>query len=421
MQATPVRTPCISRLPEPWSTAAKTVAARLGALGHRAWLVGGCVRDLALARPVADADLCSDARPEVVQAAFPRTVPTGIEFGTVLVVLEGGSVEHTTYRLETTYSDARRPDSVRFGTDLVEDARRRDFTVNALYLDPLTNEVRDPTGGLADLQAGLLRAIGEPQERFREDSLRLLRLVRFAATLGFEVEERTLSAARGLAPNLARMARERVHKELSGTCARGDLGRFLRLLDACQLVAPTFGEDLPRLAARVALLADWPRPTGLGEGLAAMLAPVEAELEEDLDSIVARAERIARGLKCSRHEQYMCLDVLSCAHELRREPWPARSRRILRARRLGFASGLRLARLSRPQSETWERVEDEVLRLGPAGLNPPPLLSAEDLLALGVPRGPALGQWLRRLEELQLDGVLEDRAAAEARVRSGAP
>ncbi|MEY2746645.1 MAG: hypothetical protein RL112_1687 [Planctomycetota bacterium] len=419
MQAPPVGTPCLSRLPEPWSSAAKAVAGRLAELGHRAWLVGGCVRDLALARPVADADLCSDARPEVVQAAFPRTVPTGIEFGTVLVVLEGASVEHTTYRLETTYSDGRRPDSVRFGTDLVEDARRRDFTVNALYLDPLTNEVRDPTGGLADLKAGLLRAIGDPEERFREDSLRLLRLVRFAATLGFEVEERTLLAAQGLAPSLARMARERVHKELAGACARGDLSRFLRLLEACRLVVPTFGEELPRIDSRVARLSAWPRPTSLADGLAAILAPVEDELEAPLELSLARAERVLQGLKCSRHEQDGCLDALACAHELLLEPWPSRSRRILRARRLGFACGLRLARLSRPAIEAWDAIEDEVRRLGPAGLHPAPLLSAEDLLALGVPRGPALGQWLRRLETLQLDGEVLDRAAAEARVRAG--
>jgi hypothetical protein len=419
MQAPPVGTPDPSRLPEPWCTAARTVAARLGELGHRAWLVGGCVRDLALGRHVADADLCSDARPEVVRGAFARTVPTGIEFGTVLVVLEGASIEHTTYRLETTYSDGRRPDSVRFGTDLVEDARRRDFTVNALYLDPLTSEVRDPTGGLADLRAGLLRAIGEPEERFREDSLRLLRLVRFAATLGFEIEERTLRAARALAPTLARMARERVHKELAGAAARADLARFLRLLEACHLVGPTLGADLPDIEARAALLAGWPRPASLAEALAAMLAPTGEEARAGCDPVRARAERVVSGLKCSRHEADLCLDALGCLHDLLDDPWPARSRRILRARRPGFACGLRLARSSRPELEAWARVEEELRTLGPEGLRPPPFLSAEDLIALGVPRGPALGQWLRRLEVLQLDGVVADRAAAAARVRAG--
>lgn len=421
MQAPPVGTPDLSRLPEPWSTAARTVAARLGELGHRAWLVGGCVRDLALGRPVADADLCSDARPEVVRGAFARTVPTGIEFGTVLVVLEGASIEHTTYRLETTYSDGRRPDSVRFGTDLVEDARRRDFTINALYLDPLTNEVRDPTGGLADLQAGLLRAIGDPEERFGEDALRLLRLVRFAAVLDFEIEARTLAAARKLAPNLARMARERVHKELAGACARGDMARFLRLLGACDLVRPTFGEELAHLERRVDRMADWPRPTSLADALAALLAPVEDELAAPAATILARAERVLQGLKCSRQEQDSCLDALACSHALLAEPWPARSRRILLARRVGFACGLRLARLARPGEAAWTRIEGELRSLGPAGLHPPPLLSAEDLLALGVPRGPLLGLWLRRIEELQLDGVLVDRAAAEQHVRSAAP
>ena len=403
----------MAHLPPRLRDAATATALTLRGHGHRAWLVGGCVRDLALGREVGDADLCSSAPPALLLAAFPRTVPVGIEFGTVVVVHDGVSIEHTTYRTEAGYSDGRRPDTVAFGADAAEDARRRDFTVNALYLDPLTDELYDPQGGMEDLRLGRLRAIGDARERFEEDALRLLRLVRFGAVLGFELDPATEAAARGCARLLAGMARERVHKELAGVCARGALDRFLLLLERCALVEPAFGRPLPDIPARCRLLADWPRPCSLGEGLAAMLVPLRGDADER-----AAATAIVEGLKCSREEA----DHVGAAHlllsELLADPLAARAVRVRRARQKAFGTALSLAGRLRPGDERLARVAHERAGWDEADLHPAPWLKADDLLELGVPRGPRLGQLLRDLETAQLDGLLDDRAAAIAFVRA---
>ena len=414
-----VQVPSVSGLPEALRQAAVTAAQTLRLHGHRAWLVGGCVRDLALGRTPGDADLCSDATPSVVQAAFTHTVPVGIEFGTVLVVLEPGAVEHTTYRTEGTYSDGRRPDRVSFGRDLAEDARRRDFTVNALYLDPLTDEVCDPEGGLADLQAGLLRAIGDPVQRFQEDALRLLRLVRFGAVLGFSVEAQTEAAARRCAPLLAGMARERVHKELTAVAARGDGERFLTLLERCGLVETTLGLALPQVAERARLMRAWPHQLGLGGWLAALAAPLG---EESPALVLERAERLAQGLKCSGEEQAVLLDALQLVCELQQhlEPAatpPSRAVRVRWARRVGQRCAWELVCRLQPESHVVRTWRAEAENWTEAEVHPAPYVRAADLLQLGVARGPRLGELLRALETAQLDGVVGDREAALRFVR----
>jgi len=189
------------------------ICARLRERGRHGWIVGGCVRDLLLGKKVNDWDVATDARPDEVMRMFPRVVPTGIDHGTVSVIIHGVPYEVTTLRGETTYSDGRRPDSVVFVDDISADLARRDFTVNAIAIEPLVPEFIDPWEGRKDLDARVLRAVGDPVERFSEDGLRVLRAARFAATLECNIEPATLAA---IAPTLAtyrKVSAERVRDE----------------------------------------------------------------------------------------------------------------------------------------------------------------------------------------------------------------
>ncbi len=192
---------------------ARAVCARLHAAGHRGWIVGGCVRDLLLGQPVSDWDIATDAHPDDVMRLFDDVIPTGIAHGTVTVLISGRPLEVTTLRGETTYSDGRHPDAVIFVEDIVADLARRDFTVNAIALDPANDTLIDPFDGQADLRRALLRAVGDPAERFGEDGLRVLRAARFTATLEMEIEPATHAA---IAPSLAtfrKVSPERVRDE----------------------------------------------------------------------------------------------------------------------------------------------------------------------------------------------------------------
>src|SRR6266849_4302512 len=208
---------------------ATNIVRTLGERGYQAYLVGGCVRDLLLGREPADYDVATDGTPQQVMEIFPQTFAVGAQFGVVLVALpkaESGEsvvgpgatvpmVEVATFRSDIGYSDGRHPNEVRFSKDPQEDVRRRDFTINGLLLDPLTNEVLDYVGGREDLKAGIVRTIGEPQHRFAEDKLRMLRAVRFAARFGYRIDPATLAAIRRLAAQIHRVSRERVRDELT--------------------------------------------------------------------------------------------------------------------------------------------------------------------------------------------------------------
>jgi tRNA nucleotidyltransferase (CCA-adding enzyme) len=186
---------------------------RLRSKGKRAWIVGGCVRDLLLGRIAADWDVATDARPKELLAIFPRAIPTGIDHGTVTVVQHGQHYEVTTLRGEGTYSDGRRPDWVEFVDDITADLARRDFTVNAMAIDPVDAQVIDPFDGRGDLQRGVLRAVGDPKERFAEDGLRVLRAARFVATLELELDPATRAAMPLTLDTYRKVAMERVRDE----------------------------------------------------------------------------------------------------------------------------------------------------------------------------------------------------------------
>ncbi len=232
----------------------------LDSAGHRAVLAGGCVRDSLLGRWPSDWDIASSASPEEVLTLFPRCVPTGIKHGTVTVLSGGGSVEVTAFRAESGYSDHRRPDSVSFGCPLEADLARRDLTVNAMAMDA-AGEITDPFGGRDDLRRRLLRCVGEPERRFDEDALRMLRTVRFSAQLGFEIEPRTLEAIRALAHLASGLSAERVREELLKTLRSPAPGLVwqlvdLGLLDAClapgDASAPREALDVLPIYARLA-------------------------------------------------------------------------------------------------------------------------------------------------------------------------
>jgi tRNA nucleotidyltransferase (CCA-adding enzyme) len=395
----------------------RTIASRLATLGHRAWIVGGAVRDLALGRTPTDVDMTSSAPPSDVERLFDRTAPVGRAFGTVLILLEGLDVEHTTFRTDSTYSDARRPDTVRFGTSLEEDAQRRDFTCNALYLDPLTGAVSDPTGGRSDLEHRLLRCVGDPLARFREDGLRLVRMARFAAALDLTPEPATLAAAAAAADALKGVSPERILVELETIFARPRSTAALALLDRAQLLARVLPGLEHRLLeppsawwrARAPVLAALPDPPGLALGLAALHGPAPDATHAFAGTRADSALELLDALRVSRATRQRVASIWSVAGEVDAagDDPGSRARRIRWMRAEGFAEALSLVRAWRrargSSAAICAALAEESARLGPDALAPAPLLTARDLETAGVPRGPAWGTLLREAETLQLD------------------
>jgi poly(A) polymerase len=209
---------------------------RLRAAGHEALFAGGCVRDRLLGKEAHDIDIATSARPEEIQKLFPRTVAVGAQFGVIVVLEDGGEFQVATFRSDGAYRDGRHPESVAF-TNAEGDARRRDFTVNGLFFDPLTRQILDFVGGEADLRAGILRSIGDPHARFAEDKLRLIRCVRFAASLGFEIEAETWRALVVRAPEITAVSAERIREELVKIFSHPSRVRGFDLLDQSGLLA----------------------------------------------------------------------------------------------------------------------------------------------------------------------------------------
>src|SRR5260370_27739858 len=230
-------------------TLAIQIAAELRVRGFQAWLVGGCVRDLILGREPKDYDISTDATPEQLVRIFPKAQLVGAQFGVILV----DGVEVATFRSDHSYDDGRRPVQVTFETDPQKDVLRRDFTINALLLDPTSlsspnswdAKVVDAVGGLSDLRNGIVRAIGDPEQRFEEDHLRMLRAIRFAARFGFEIEPATMAAIQKNHQRIARVSPERIRDELVRILTEGAARRGFELLDASGLL----GDILPEVAA----------------------------------------------------------------------------------------------------------------------------------------------------------------------------
>src|SRR6266478_3257080 len=224
--------------------AAINIVKRLREAGHVAYFNGGCVRDMVRGVEPHDIDIATSATPEQVQALFTKTVPVGAAFGVVLVLEGEHQFEVATFRSDDAYVDGRRPSAVHFGSP-EEDARRRDFTINGLFYDPIADQIIDFVGGRADIERKLVRTIGDPHQRFTEDKLRLLRCVRFAANLGYEIEPATFDAVKEMAAEIQVVSAERIRDELVKILTRPNAGRGLELLDASGLLP----EILPEIAA----------------------------------------------------------------------------------------------------------------------------------------------------------------------------
>ncbi|MCK6446248.1 MAG: CCA tRNA nucleotidyltransferase [Planctomycetes bacterium] len=428
-----MRRPSIERYPRELATAAREVALRLARAGHRSWIVGGSVRDLAVGRTPEDVDMTSAATPDEVEPCFEHVVPLGRAFGTLQLLLDGVEVEHTTFRSETGYSDSRRPTSVSFGRTLEEDSARRDFTCNALYLDPLTDELADPTGGLADLERGVLRTVGEPAARFTEDGLRLVRMARFAAALGLAIEPATWAAARATRAALVGVSVERALLEFERMFGAPGGARAVRLLvdaELLELLLPGWSElhgpatsatrsTTVRLAALEALTVETPAP-GLALGFAVLLDP-------DPEGRAGPATVAEHALERLRPSRELRRDV-ETTWRLRRE-----LERLTRTTGVSLAERLRLARAPRVE-DAWRVARAFAVALGReprvlgaldefdawrrertrAELHPAPLLAAEDLARAGVPRDARFRATLAALETEQLDGRITTRDAALA-------
>lgn len=431
--------PIVENLPAHLRLSSELVARTLLANGHQAWIVGGAVRDLSLGLEPKDVDLATDALPERVESLFPKTSAIGKAFGTILVHVllgedAGGEfagtaqdLEVTTFREDGHYEDGRRPERVTYGTSVQEDARRRDFTCNALYLDPLSGVFQDPEHGLADLDAGLLRCVGDPALRFAEDGLRLLRLARFEARFGLQPTEATLRGAVESRQSLGGVSVERKLAELGGFFAGPDPGRALRRIESLQLFEMIFpGFSLtPDWEARCAVFeADRERlSTGLGLALLLEPDPCLALAGPEYTRALGVAEATLLGLKPSRALRDEALAIWRGRRELfvlSRQTDVTRANRIRLLRRPGW--GLLLQSVQRwaalfdslgdSGADLAREMEAERSELSEADLRPAPLLSPSDLEQAGIPRGPRWGQLLEAAEAAQLDRQLLERAAA---------
>lgn len=380
------------------------VVKRLRAAGHQAIWAGGCVRDQLLGIDPKDYDIATSAPPDEVRRIFGRrqTLPIGASFGviTLLGSWKPGQIEVATFRSEQGYSDGRRPDHVEF-TTAEFDAQRRDFTINGLFYDPVAEEVIDYVGGRDDLAAGIVRAIGDPDERIGEDKLRMLRAVRFAARFGFDLEPKTRSAIRQRARELSVVSGERIGAELRSMLLHPHRAQALtqlrdtRLLD--QVLPELTGVAADQWDTLLAYLRRIELPT-LPLVLAAILR-VDPLLR--VEPVIAERWRLPK--RESERADWL-LDQISRFFESPTLPWPRLQRLLLHpgAREL-VDLGTAIAGHDDPAVRLWEAK----LLLPPDQLNPAPIVSGNDLMAHGIPPGPRMGELLEAVRDAQLERQIE--------------
>jgi poly(A) polymerase len=426
--------------------AALAVINRLRAEGYEAHLAGGCVRDLLLAREPSDYDVATSATPDIVLDLFPRTFAVGAHFGVVLVAQGEGeayfTTEVATFRSDGAYSDGRHPDAVRYTTSAEEDVKRRDFTINGLLLDPLQGldnpraAVFDFVGGVADLDARLVRAIGHPEERFEEDHLRMLRAVRFAARFEFAIEQKTKRAIQTLAAKVSAVSRERVRDELTKMLTEGHARRAFELLDETALLQ----EVLPEIA-RMKGVEQPPQYHPEGDvwvhtlGLLAQLQPgCEATLAWGaLLHDVGKPPTFRRAPDRIRFDGHVEVGVAIGAEILRRFRFSNEdTRQILAlidnhmrfadAGRMKASTLKRFFRLDRFDEhlalhrmdclagsgnlDHWEFVRERWQAMPEEAVRPKPLITGRELIAAGYKPGAAFKQMLRAVEDAQLEGTI---------------
>ncbi len=422
---------------------ARAVVRRLAAAGHQAYWAGGCVRDRLLGRAPVDYDVATDAEPAAVMRLFPRHSAVGAQFGVVLVhQAGGGDIAVATFRTETAYRDGRHPDAVTFAREAKDDVARRDFTINGLLYDPERERVLDYVGGQSDLERGIVRAIGNPEERFGEDRLRLLRALRFAARFGFEIEPATWAALREAAPRIAACSPERIRDEILKMLTEGRARRAFELLEASGLLAVILPE-----AQRMKGVEQPPQfhPEGdvwthtlmmleaLPAGCSATLAlgvlfhdigkPPTFRRAPDrirFDHHASVGARIAAEAGSRlRLPNAVCAQVEALVENHLRfidapRMKPSTLKRFLRLP--GFDEHLELHRLdcrmSHGNLSTHEYVAAKRAELSEVELHPPRLVTGDDLIRLGYTPGPQFKAMLAAVEEEQLEGRLAERAQA---------
>jgi poly(A) polymerase len=432
--------------------AAFHVLGKLRAAGYEAYLAGGCVRDLLLGREPTDYDVATSATPDVVLGLFPRTFAVGAHFGVVLVANGDGEgytvTEVATFRSDGAYSDGRHPDAVKYTKSAEEDALRRDFTINGLLLDPLQSaddlraSVIDHVGGLADLDAGVVRAIGRPELRFEEDHLRILRGVRFAARFGFDLEPWTAAAMRRLSPKTAAVSRERVRDELTKMLTEGHARRAFELLDETGLLAEVLPEiarmkgveqppqyhpegdvwahtllllrqlesGCPLTLAWGALLHDVGKPPTFRR------APDRIRFDGHVEVGVAIGAEICRRFRFSNDETRQILALIQ-NHMRFADAQRMKASTLKRFFRLeSFDQHLALHRMDclagGGNLDHWEFVHERYFATPEEAVRPRPLITGRELIAAGYKPGAAFKVMLRAVEDAQLEGTIS--AAAEA-------
>ena len=357
--------------------------------GYEAFAVGGCVRDTLLGRTPEDWDVTTSARPEAVKAIFERTVDTGLQHGTVTVLKNRKGYEVTTYRIDGEYHDGRHPDSVEFTPNLLEDLKRRDFTINAMAYSHETGIV-DEFGGMEDLKAGIVRCVGRPEDRFTEDALRLLRALRFSAQLGFEIEESTYAAIKTIAPNLAKVSKERVQAELTKLLLSAHPERILLLKEtglSAQIV-PGFDAVFATLFSKLSRL------------------PAEKSLRWAgflLCQSTKQAEAVLKGLKMDNGTIGNVSRMIEGAKETLPLEKPAVRRAMSRYTPYQLEGALKLKELmGSPDAEEIRRLREEIIRDGDCVSLKDLAVKGRDLLEAGVERGPMVGEILNHLFDLVL-------------------
>jgi poly(A) polymerase len=388
---------------------ATDVVARLQKAGFVALFAGGCVRDELLGLVPADHDVATSATPEQVKAHFRRCHSFGASFGVVEVLGprdaagEWLKVQVATFRTDGDYTDGRRPDAVVFSSPR-EDAERRDFTVNGLFLDPLTGEVIDHVGGRADLDAKVLRAIGDPAKRFAEDKLRLLRAVRMAARFELTVDPATFAAARAMADDIRVVSAERIADEFRKMLVNRHRARAVRLFAEFGLVGPVLPEVAATFEDSHRVLAELSGDVSFELAFAALLAPAGCD-----------PEPVGRRLRLSNEEIARIAWLAKNATALRDASAMPKSRLYPILAHPGAGELLALHRAAGISTDFCEAV----LRDTPANvLTPPPLLTGDDLRAMGFQPGPAFKRILDALRDAQLDDRVRTRTEAEHFVRA---
>jgi poly(A) polymerase len=435
--------------------------------GFQAYLVGGCVRDLLLRREPKDYDVATSATPEQVMSIFPETYAVGAQFGVVLVpVPEEGTaafeetsakshtIEVATFRSDISYSDGRHPDEVRFSRDPREDVARRDFTINGMMLAPLAGEepgvVFDFVGGRKDLEAGIIRTIGDPEQRFAEDKLRMLRAVRFAARFGYAIEPGTFAAIKKLAGEVAVVSRERARDELTRILTEGHGRRAFLLLDESGLLQhvlpeisamkgvqqpPEFHPEGDVFAHTLLLLDNLPDPCPPTLAWGALLHDVgkpptfrvaeRIRFDDHVDVGVKMAEEICRRLRFSSDDTQVILALVDNHMRFGHATRMSESTLKKFLRMPHFEEHLALHRADCLASHrilsTYEFIQQKQKEIPPETMRPVPLVTGDDLIAAGHIPGPKFREILGAVEDAQLEGRLPSRDAALDFVRREFP